>query len=122
VILDRFRLDGKVGVVTGVGPGVGRGVAVGLAEAGADVVVGARTQADLEEVVRLIEATGRRGLAVVTDVMQAADRDQPIGAAVAAFGRPAGSGSRPAGGRGAPPTACPLRQRRARCATGDCLY
>ena len=65
VILDRFRLDGKVAVVTGGGQGIGRGIAIGLAEAGADVVVGARTQADLDEVVARIEETGRRGLAVV---------------------------------------------------------
>jgi 7-alpha-hydroxysteroid dehydrogenase len=103
LILDRFRLDGKVAVVTGGGLGIGRGVAVGLAEAGADVVVGARTSADLAEVVGLIEATGRRGLAVVTDVMQAADRERLIAAAVAAFGRldilvnnAGGTGPRPA--------------------------
>ena len=103
MILDRFRLDGKVAVVTGGGLGIGRGVAVGLAEAGADVVVGARTSADLDEVVGLIEATGRRGLAVVTDVMQAADRERLIAAAVAAFGRldilvnnAGGTGPRPA--------------------------
>ncbi len=48
MILDRFRLDDKVAVVTGGGLGIGRGVAVGLAEPGADVVVGARTSADLD--------------------------------------------------------------------------
>jgi 7-alpha-hydroxysteroid dehydrogenase len=55
VIVDRFRLDGNVAVVTGGGPGIGRGVAVGLADAGADAVVGARTSADLDEVAGLID-------------------------------------------------------------------
>src|SRR3954451_14558787 len=87
MILDRFRLDGQVAVVAGGGQGIGRGIAIGLAEAGADVVVGARTAADLDEVVARIEETGRRGLAVVTDVMEAEDRARLVDAAVQSFGR-----------------------------------
>jgi glucose 1-dehydrogenase len=87
MILDRFRLDGQVAVVTGGGLGIGRGIAVGLAEAGADVVVAARTRSDLDEVVGLVQAAGRRGHAVVTDVMQAADRERLISEAVDVFGR-----------------------------------
>ncbi|MBW8801099.1 MAG: glucose 1-dehydrogenase [Streptomyces sp.] len=87
MILDRFRLDGQVAVVTGGGQGIGRGIAIGLAEAGADVVVGARTKADLDEVVARIEETGRRGLAVVADVMVDDDRRRLIDAAVERFGR-----------------------------------
>jgi 3-oxoacyl-[acyl-carrier protein] reductase len=87
VILDNFRITDKVAIVTGGGQGIGRGVAIGLAEAGADVVVGARTRADLDEVVERIEATGRRGLAVVTDVLVAEDRQRLVEEALATFGR-----------------------------------
>jgi 7-alpha-hydroxysteroid dehydrogenase len=103
VILDRFRLDGRVAVVTGGGQGIGRGIALGLAEAGADVVVGARTRADLDEVVARIEEAGGRALAVVTDVLVDDDRRRLVDAAVERFGRldvlvnnAGGTGPRPA--------------------------
>ena len=49
-ILDKFRLDGKVAVVTGAGRGIGAACAKAFAEAGADVVIGARTISELESV------------------------------------------------------------------------
>jgi NAD(P)-dependent dehydrogenase (short-subunit alcohol dehydrogenase family) len=61
VIIDAFRLTDLVSIVTGAGAGIGREIAVAFAEAGADVVVAARTAADLDDTVRLIEQTGRRG-------------------------------------------------------------
>jgi len=66
-ILDQFKLDGEVAVVTGAGKGIGRAIAIGLAEAGADVVVASRTQADLDTVAKEIRGLERRSLAVVTD-------------------------------------------------------
>ncbi len=66
-ILDRFRLDGEVAVVTGAGKGIGRAIAIALAEAGADVAVAARTQSDLEAVAEEIRALGRNALPLATD-------------------------------------------------------
>ncbi len=69
-ILDRFRLDGQVAVVTGSGRGIGEGLALGLAEAGADLVLAARRTHEVEAVAEKIRAKGRRALAVTADVMK----------------------------------------------------
>ena len=86
-VMDDFRLDGHVGVVTGGGRGIGEGIALAMAEAGADVVVAARREADLAAVVGRIEERGARGLAVPTDVLDPAAIERLAAAAVEAFGK-----------------------------------
>lgn len=87
MILDRFRVDGKVAIVTGAGKGIGAGCARALAEAGADVVCAARTQADIDRTVAEVGERGRRGLAVTCDVMERSDLEQLVEQTVDAFGR-----------------------------------
>jgi|SRR5580693_1065306 7-alpha-hydroxysteroid dehydrogenase len=87
MILDRFRVTGKAAVVTGAGRGIGAATAVALAQAGADVLISARTEAELAKVARDIEQAGRRAVTVPADL---ADLDAMTGlvdTALAAFGR-----------------------------------
>jgi 7-alpha-hydroxysteroid dehydrogenase len=69
-VLERFRLEGKVAIVTGAGRGIGAATALALAEAGADVTVAARTPEQLEAVAEQIRGLGRKALVVPTDVVQ----------------------------------------------------
>ena len=86
-LLDSFRLDGKVAVITGAGKGIGAGIARAFAEVGADVVLGARTEADLKAVAADVEAMGRRALVVPTDVMDADQLERLAQSAMDEFGR-----------------------------------
>ncbi len=87
MILDQFALTDRVAVVTGAGKGIGAGTAQALAEAGADVVVAARTPEDLDRTVATVEAAGRRALAVPTDVLEREQLEHLVATAVEAFGR-----------------------------------
>jgi NAD(P)-dependent dehydrogenase (short-subunit alcohol dehydrogenase family) len=86
-ILDMFRLDGRVAIVTGASSGLGVAFAQALAEAGANVALGARRAERLEETSRLVEAAGRRALAVQTDVSSPDDCQRLVDAAMEEFGR-----------------------------------
>jgi NAD(P)-dependent dehydrogenase (short-subunit alcohol dehydrogenase family) len=87
MVLDRFRLDGKVAVVTGASSGLGVAFAHALAEAGADVALGARRLEALERVRAEIEALGRRALSVRTDVARPEDCHALIETTVERLGR-----------------------------------
>ncbi len=86
-ILDRFRLDGRVAIVTGASSGLGVAFAQALAEAGADVVLGARRVDRLHDTAALVEALGRKALVVATDVAKPEDCDRLVAQAMETFGR-----------------------------------
>ncbi len=86
-ILDRFRIDDQVAIVTGSGRGIGAGIALAYADAGADVVLSARTLSQLEETADKVRARGRRALVVPCDVLEAEQRQHLVEKAVDEFGR-----------------------------------
>lgn len=67
-----FRLDGRKALVTGGGRGIGMAAAAALAEAGAHVVVTARSSGEIEQVVTAIRARGQKADAIVMDVTKIA--------------------------------------------------
>lgn len=83
-----FRLEGRTALVTGGYRGLGAAFARGLAQAGADVVVGARdADACREAAARLAAETGRRVLGVGLDVVDRSSVDDAVRAAVEQTGR-----------------------------------
>jgi 7-alpha-hydroxysteroid dehydrogenase len=87
MILDRFRLDDKVAVITGGGRGLGAAIALAFAEAGGDVVIASRTQSELDAVAEQVRATGRRAHTVAADLAHPEVTAQLAAQAVEAFGR-----------------------------------
>ena len=86
-ILDRFALPDHVAVVTGAGRGIGAATAVALAEAGADVLISARTDKQLRAVADQIESVGRRAVIVPADLSDTGAVAGLAQAAYDAFGR-----------------------------------
>lgn len=87
MIFDKFRLNGRVAVVTGAGRGLGKAMALALAEAGADVVVSARTMEQIEQTASEILQTGRSCLPVRADVSRSDDVRILVETVIARFGR-----------------------------------
>ena len=87
MILDRFRLDGKLAIVTGAGRGIGRGCALAFAEMGADIVCAARTRDQIDDTAAAVRKLGRRALAVECDVMRSEALENVVNSAMQEFGR-----------------------------------
>ncbi len=82
-----FRLDGQAAIVTGAGRGLGRAFAEALAQAGADLVLVARRRDDLTQTVKLVQAAGRRAIAVPGDVTDEQVAPHAVETAMREFGR-----------------------------------
>ncbi|HET6309883.1 MAG TPA: glucose 1-dehydrogenase [Candidatus Nitrosotalea sp.] len=86
-MLDRFRLDGRIAIVTGASSGLGVAFARALAEVGATIVLAARRVERLREVQRSIEEAGGTAIAVACDVSLPEDCHRLVSTAVEHFGR-----------------------------------
>ncbi len=83
-MLASFRLEGKTAIVTGAGKGIGRAIAIALGEAGANVLLVARTKSDLENVMQ--EMDGERTSYAVADVTDRSDIRSAVEQAAERFG------------------------------------
>jgi NAD(P)-dependent dehydrogenase (short-subunit alcohol dehydrogenase family) len=86
-VLDLFKLDGKVAIVTGASSGLGVAFAEALADAGANIAICARRVEKLEETRKKVEATGRRCIAVQADVAKPEDCQRVVDETVEQLGK-----------------------------------
>lgn len=82
-----FDLSDRVAVVTGSSKGIGKAMALGLADAGANLVIVARTEEDIKQTVSEIEAKGRKAIGIATDIKKKEDIDNMVEETIAAFGK-----------------------------------
>ncbi|HOT80564.1 MAG TPA: SDR family oxidoreductase [Microthrixaceae bacterium] len=87
MITDHFLVTDQVAIVTGAGRGIGRATALALAEAGADLVISARTADQLEEVKQQVARLGRRAVCVTADLSDLATLPGLVETATGQFGR-----------------------------------
>ena len=86
-MLDRYRLDDRVAIITGSGRGIGAATARLFAEAGADLVLTARTKEQLDAVAVDVRDRGRRALVLPADIADLSTHEPVVEAAIAEFGR-----------------------------------
>ncbi len=86
-VLDKFKLHGKVALVTGGGKNLGKEIAISLAEAGADVAVTSRTLSEVERTAEEIEKKGKKALALSMNVTDFPQIERVVEQVVSEFGR-----------------------------------
>ena len=87
MILEKFSLKGKSGIVTGGGSGIGKGMATGLVQAGAEIVIAGRKRERLEETARELRQFGGPVIPVQADVSKMEDIKNLVDRAVKEFGK-----------------------------------
>jgi NAD(P)-dependent dehydrogenase (short-subunit alcohol dehydrogenase family) len=86
-VLEQFRLDGRVAIVTGGASSLGRSLAQGLAEAGATVIIASRELKRCEEVAQQLEAAGAQAIGLPLDLTDSTSIDQLVQTVTTSFGR-----------------------------------
>src|SRR5512137_996810 len=87
MIIDRFRLDNKVALITGGSRGIGKAMATAFIEAGANVVIASRKQAELDKTAKEITLPGRRCLPVAAHAAKNDELDKLVNRTMEEFGR-----------------------------------
>ena len=87
MILDNFKLDGKIALVTGASSGLGQAIAIALAEAGADVAAHCHTAGKADETCGEIQKLGRRSIPVTGDMADKSAPSRMMEEVISEFGR-----------------------------------
>ena len=85
MLLEEFKLENKVAIVTGAGRGIGKAISLAFAEAGADVVAVARSKEEIEATAHEVQALGRQSLAIPADVTNADQVDRMVEKTISHF-------------------------------------
>ena len=82
-----MKLENRIAIITGAGRGIGRATAIAFAGEGADIVLAARTETEIETVAKEIEQLGRKALPVKTDVQYKSDVEAMVTQTLETFGK-----------------------------------